>query len=77
MKIPKFESETDEANWAFEQQNALAASFMSEFLPGERKRTATLESILNDALQTKELLVLREELVGRSVVSVLREKLNR
>lgn len=28
LKIPKFESETDEANWAFEHREDLAAGFL-------------------------------------------------
>lgn len=75
MKIPKFENEIDEANWAFEHRDELATAFMGEFRPGERKRTAALESILNEALQTKELSVTPQELNARSVVSILREKL--
>lgn len=77
MKIPKFENETDEANWAFEHRDALATAFMSQFRPDEKKRSAWLESTLIDALQTKELPVAPEEMDGHSLVSVLRQKLNR
>lgn len=42
----------------------------------EQRRTR-IESELLDALQTKELHVTQEELNGRSIVSVLREKLAR
>lgn len=42
----------------------------------EQRRTR-LENELLDALQTKELVISPEELNGRSLVSVLREKLAR
>lgn len=40
-------------------------------------RRSRLETELLDALQTKELVISPEELNGRSLVSVLREKLAR
>lgn len=42
----------------------------------EQRRTR-LENELLDALQTKELVISPEELNGRSLVSILREKLAR
>jgi antitoxin ParD1/3/4 len=42
----------------------------------EQRRTR-IESELLDALQSKELLVTQDELNGRSLVSILREKLAR
>jgi antitoxin ParD1/3/4 len=43
----------------------------------KEQRRSRLEAELLDALQTKELVVTPEELSGRSLVSVLREKLGR
>jgi hypothetical protein len=77
MKIPKFENESDEANSANEHRDQFVAAFMSQFLPNERKRNTTLESVLKDALKMKELLVAPEEKDGNSSVMVLRLKLDR
>ena len=43
----------------------------------KEQRRSRLESELLDALQTKELAIAPEELNGRSLVAVLREKLAR
>jgi antitoxin ParD1/3/4 len=43
----------------------------------KEQRRSQLETELLDALQTKELVIAPEELNGRSLVSVLREKLAR
>jgi antitoxin ParD1/3/4 len=43
----------------------------------KEQRRSRLESELLDALQTRELVIMPEELNGRSLVSVLREKLTR
>ena len=43
----------------------------------KEQRRSRLESELLDALQTKELVIAPEELNGRSLVAVLREKLAR
>jgi hypothetical protein len=80
MKIPKFENETDEANWLYENRNELATEFMraaqeGRVRQGTLKRRARVEAILLDALQTKELVVTHEELNGRNLVAVMREKL--
>ncbi|MGA3264459.1 MAG: hypothetical protein ABSC47_10500 [Terracidiphilus sp.] len=80
MKIPKFEDETDEANWLYEHREELAAEFMQAAQEGRvhrgtLKRGMRLEAVLHDALQSKELVVTPEELTGSSLVAVLREKL--
>jgi antitoxin ParD1/3/4 len=43
----------------------------------KEQRRSRLEAELLDALQTKELVITPEELNGRSLVAVLREKLAR
>ena len=43
----------------------------------KEQRRAWIEQNLLDALETKEIAVAPEELNGRTLVSVLREKLNR
>jgi antitoxin ParD1/3/4 len=43
----------------------------------KEQHRSRLESELLDALQTKELIIAPEELKGRTLVSVLREKLGR
>jgi len=80
MTIPKFENETDEANWLYENRERLSAAFHQAVREGRvrqgtLKRRARVESMLLDALQTKEQAVTPEELSGRSLVAVLREKL--
>ncbi len=80
IKIPKFENETDEANWAYEHREELAAAFHQAVREGRvRQETlkprARVEAELLDASQSKELAVSADELSGRSLVSVLREKL--
>ncbi|MDR3716060.1 MAG: hypothetical protein P4L51_24920 [Puia sp.] len=71
MKIPKFENETDEANWAYEHREELATEFVNDF---PRQRMKRLEAALQTAAQTKNLVVMPEELEGYSLVLVLREK---
>jgi len=80
MTILKFENETDEANWLYENREGLAAAFLQaaqegRVRQGTLKRRARIESMLLDALQTKELVVTPEELTRSSLVSVLREKI--
>ena len=43
----------------------------------KEQRRARLETELLDALQSRELVVNPEELIGRTLVAVLREKLTR
>jgi hypothetical protein len=81
MRIPKFENEADEANWAFENREGLSAAFHEAVLEGRvrqgtLKRRSRLEDVLHDALQSKQLVVTPEELNGHSLVAVLREKMN-
>jgi hypothetical protein len=76
LKIPKFENEADEANWAFEHQEELATLFMNRFGKDGEKQRPQIEAVLRDALQTKEMVIAPEELNGRSLVTVLREKLS-
>jgi hypothetical protein len=80
MTIPKFENETDEANWYYENREGLSAVFHQAVQEGRvrqgtLKQRLRLENVLQDALQSKELVVTPEELNGRSLVSVLREKM--
>jgi hypothetical protein len=80
MKIPKFENEADEANWLHDNREGLGAAFLQAVREGRvrqgtLKRRAQVESVLLDALQSKELAIAPEELDGRSLVSVLRGKL--
>jgi hypothetical protein len=75
QKIPKLVNETDEANRAFKHREELAAEIMNQYRRDEKRCNARLETVLHSALQTKEHLVTFEELNGRSLVSVLREKL--
>jgi predicted DNA binding CopG/RHH family protein len=35
LKIPKFENETDEANWAYENRDGLAATFLNAAQQGQ------------------------------------------
>ena len=73
MTIPKFENETDEANWAYEHREELAEAFINQ----HRQRELIPEAALFEALQTKELVITPGELNKGSLVSVLREKLVR
>jgi hypothetical protein len=80
MTIPKFENETDEANWMFEHREELAAAFLQAAQEGRvrqgmLKRSSRLEDVLKNALQSKELMVTPEKLNWRSLVAVLREKM--
>ena len=79
-KIPKFENEADEANWAYENREGLSAAFHEAVQEGRvrqgtLKRRARVEAVLLDALQSKQLVVAPEELNGRTLVVVLREKM--
>jgi hypothetical protein len=40
LKIPKFENEADEANWAYEHREELATLFMNQFGKGGVARRA-------------------------------------
>jgi hypothetical protein len=80
IKIPKFENEADEANWAYEHREDLSAAFHKaaqegRVRQGTLKRRARVEAALEAALKSKEIVVTAEELSGRGLVSVLREKL--
>jgi hypothetical protein len=80
IKIPKFENEADEANWAYENRDRLSAAFHQAVQEGRvrhgtLKRRARVEAALEAALKSKEIVVTAEELSGRGLVSVLREKL--
>jgi dipeptidase len=77
LKIPKFENEADEANWAFEHLEELATLSMNQFGKDREKRHPRIEAVLRHALQTKEMVIAPEELNGRSLVAVLREKIAR
>jgi hypothetical protein len=77
LKIPKFENEADEANWAFEHREELATLFTNRFGKDREKQRPRIEAVLRDALQTKEMVIPPEELNGRSLVAVLREKIAR
>jgi len=77
MKIPKFENEADEANWLHANREQLGAAFLQAVQEGRKregtqKRRAQVESVLLDALRSKELVMAPQELNGRSLVSVLR-----
>jgi hypothetical protein len=81
MTILKFENETDEANWLYENREGLASAFLQAaqkggVRQGTLKRRAQVESILPDGLQTKKMVVMPEELTKVSLASVLREKLD-
>jgi hypothetical protein len=80
LNIPKVENETDEANWTYEHLEGLTVQFLraaqeGRVHQGTPKRGARLEAVLQNALQTKELVIAPEDLNGRSLVAVLREKL--
>jgi hypothetical protein len=75
LRVPKFENEADEADWFYEHREELATEFMNQHRRDGARRGARLEAVLRDALQTRELLVTPEELEGRDLVSVLRERL--
>ena len=82
MTIPKFENETDEANWLYENREGLAAALLQaaqERRVRQRtlKRRARVETMLLDALQTKEMVVTPEELNEHRLVTVQREKVTR
>jgi len=73
MKKPKFENEAEEADWAYEHREELATEFMNQF---PRQKMKRLEAALQSAAQTKDLVVTPDELEGRSLVSILRERLS-
>jgi len=80
IKIPKFRSETDESNWAYEHREDLAEAFHQAVQEGRMhqgtlKRRARVEAELLHALQSKELVVTADELKGQSLAAILREKL--
>lgn len=80
IKIPKFDSETDEANWAYEHREVLGIESLTEAQEGRvhrgtLKRGMRVEAALLNALQTTEMVVAPEKLNGRTLVSVLRERL--
>jgi len=80
VTIPKFENEADEANWAYENREELSAAFHEAVQEGRvrqrtLKRRALLETELIAALQGEALAISRDELKGRTLVSVLREKM--
>jgi hypothetical protein len=75
MKIPKFEMENDEANWADEHREVLAEAFMSQHRQHKEEGNSRLEVVLNKALRTNELAITPDELKAGNLVSVLREKL--
>ena len=60
LKIPKFENETDEANWMYEHREELATAFMNQYRQDGGKQSPRLEGALIEALQTKELVVVSE-----------------
>ncbi len=74
IKIPKFENETDEANWAYEHREELAANFMNQHSKKATNRNLRMVTVLPDALRTKELAIAPGGLEGRSLFAVLREK---
>jgi hypothetical protein len=75
IKIPKFDNETDEANWAYEHREDLAAVFINQHRQREEKPSLRLETALEKALQSEQMVVTPEELTGRSLVAVLRGRL--
>lgn len=75
MKIPKFANETDEANWAYEHRDELAAVFRYQHSQETSKLSSRLKAALHDAIQTKEMVITEEELEGQSLVAVLRQRL--
>ena len=77
LKIPRFENEADEANWAHEHREELAAEFIAQFPRGAKRQGVGLEAGLHDAVHAKKLGVAPEELDEHSLVSVLRKRLAR
>jgi len=75
MKIPKFENETDEANWLYEHREELAEAFMNQHRQHQKERSSRLEAVLDEALQTKGLEIAPEELDGSGLVVTLRTRL--
>jgi hypothetical protein len=80
ITIPKFENETDEANWLYGNREGLSAAFHQAVQEGRvwqgtLKQRSRLENVLQDALQSKHLVVTQEELKECSLASILGEKL--
>ena len=80
MTIPKFENEADEAKWAYENRKKLSAAFHEAIRKGQvrqgtLKQRALLEAELIEAFQGEALAISPNELKGRALVSVLREKI--
>jgi hypothetical protein len=69
LTIPKFDNEADEANWAYENREGLAAAFHEAVQEGRvrqgtLKRRALLEAELTEALQGEALAISPDELKG-------------
>lgn len=82
MAIPKFENEAEEANRAYENRERLAVAFHEAVQEGHvhkgtLKRRALLEAKLLEALRGEDYVITPDELKRRTVVAVLREKLDR
>jgi hypothetical protein len=80
MTIPKVENEADEANWAYENREGLSAAFHEAVLEGRvrqgtLKRRVLLEAELIEAVQGEDYVITPDELKGRTLVAVLREKM--
>jgi hypothetical protein len=65
LKIPKFENEVDEANWAYENREELAAAFHEAVQEGRvrqgtLKRRALMETELIEALQGEDHVITRK-----------------
>jgi hypothetical protein len=73
MRIPKFKTEVEEADWCYEHRDELADYFLEVM----RNKRLNLEAQLQEALHTSTIAIEPEELEGRSMVSVLREKLGK
>ena len=54
MKIPKFENETDEANWLYEHREELAEAFMNQHRQHQKERSSRLEAVLDEALRRRD-----------------------
>jgi hypothetical protein len=73
MRIPKFKTEAEEADWCYEHRDELADYFLEVM----RNRRRNFEAELVEALHTPTISIEPEELEGRSMVSALREKLGK
>jgi hypothetical protein len=74
IRIPKFDNETDEGNWAYEHREELAEAFMNQDTQQEEKRASYLEVAPENALETKDLTA-PEELFDCTLVSAPQKKL--